>query len=201
MTRFDAATMTDVEICRWDALPDAEQRRLMADVDHVFFSSSNTQSFESDTAKAAFRTRWLGRYLQHFPQYAFLARESAGRPVGYVVGSVADPARDPIFSDLPFLSAFAEASARYPAHLHVNLVEARRGQGLGVRLIETFSDAARRDGAPGVHVVTQRGARNVRFYRANGFLERAAVSLGDSDLVFLGRDLGRNPGHDPAGQP
>lgn len=183
--------MTDVEICRWDALMQAERQRLMADIDHVFFSSSNTQSFESDAAKAAFHTRWLGRYLQHFPQYAFLARDSARRAIGYVVGSVADPARDPIFSDLPFLAAFAEASARYPAHLHVNLVERWRGQGLGARLIEAFSDAARREGAPGVHVVTQRGARNVRFYHANGFRERAATTLGETELVFLGRDLDR----------
>lgn len=184
--------MTDFEICRWDALADAEQQRLAADIDHVFFSSSNTQAFESDTAKAAFRVRWLGRYLLHFPQYVFLARDGAGHAIGYVVGSVEDPARDPIFSDLPFLSAFADASARYPAHLHVNLAEAWRGRGIGTRLIDTFSHAARDAGATGVHVVTQRGARNVRFYRANGFLERAAVSLGETDLVFLGRDLGRD---------
>ncbi|AHB49427.1 GCN5 family acetyltransferase [Hyphomicrobium nitrativorans NL23] len=184
--------MTDFEICRWDGLDDAEQRWLVADIDHVFFSSSNTQSFETEAAKAAFRARWLGRYLLHFPQYAFLARDGAGRAIGYIVGNVADPARDPIFSDLPFLSAFADASARYPAHLHVNVVEAYRGQAIGARLIDTFALAARDAGANGVHVVTQRGARNVRFYNANGFQERAAVSLGETELVFLGRDLGRD---------
>lgn len=183
--------MTDVKICRWDALAEGERRHLIVDVDHVFFSSSNTQSFESDAARAAFRERWLGRYLRHFPQYAWIARSAERRAVGYVVGSMNDPARDPLFSDLPFLTPFAEACARFPAHLHVNLAEDWRGQGIGARLIDAFSDQARTAGAPGVHVVTQRGLRNVGFYLTNGFLERAALTMGDSELVLLGRDLVR----------
>ena len=181
--------MTDVEICRWERLSEAERQRLMPDVDHVFFTSSNTQSFESDEARAAFRERWLGRYLLHFPQYIWLARDGRGRAVGYVVGSMEDPARDPRFSDLPFFASFAEASARYPAQLHINLDEGWRSKGIGARLIDAFSEAAREAGAPGVHVVTQRGMRNVGFYLANGFSERAAATIGESELVLLGRDL------------
>lgn len=183
--------MTDVEIFRWDALAEAERRALIADVDHVFFSSSTTQSFDSEDAKSAFRERWLGRYLRHFPQYAWIAQSADGRVVGYVVGSMDDPARDPIFADLPFLAAFAEASARYPAHLHVNLADGWRGRGIGARLVDAFSDQARDAGASGVHVVTQKGMRNVGFYTANGFLERAATTIGESELVLLGRDLVR----------
>lgn len=184
--------MTDVEICRWDSLSDADHQRLMPDVDHVFFSSSNTQSFDSHDAKSAFRERWLGRYLLHFPQYVWLARETSGRVIGYVVGSMEDPARDPRFSDLPFLASFAEASARYPAHLHINLAEAWRSKGIGARLIDTFAEAAREAGARGVHVVTQRGMRNVGFYLANGFVERASATVGESELVLLGRDIDRH---------
>lgn len=181
--------MKDVEICRWNALTQAEQQRIVADLDDVFFSSSSTQFFENADVKSAFRERWLGRYLLHFPQYALLARDDAGRAVGYVVGSMTDPARDPLFSDLPFLAAFADASARFPAHLHINLGEGWRGQGIGARLIGAFGKAARNAGASGVHVVTQRGSRNVRFYLANGFIERAATTIGDTELLFLGRDL------------
>lgn len=185
--------MTDVEIYRWDSLSDADRERLMPDVDHVFFTSSQTQSFDSDEARAAFRERWLGRYLRHFPEYAWIARDPRGRAVGYVVGSVADPAHDPLFSDLPFVGPFGAASARYPAHLHINLAEGWRSKGIGKLLIDAFAEAARRAGAPGVHVVTQRGVRNVGFYLANGFFERAALTLGESELVLLGRDLDRRP--------
>lgn len=182
--------MTDVEICRWDALSDDERHHLIGDLDYIFFSSSTTQSFESDAARTAFRDRWFGRYLRHFPRLVWVARREEGRrAVGYVVGSLDDPARDPLFSDLPFLARFADASARYPAHLHVNLDEEWRGHGIGRRLVDAFSDAARDAGAPGVHVVTQRGMRNVGFYLANGFVERAAAKVGESELVLLGRDL------------
>lgn len=182
--------MTHVEICRWDALSEDERQHLMTDLDHIFFTSSMTQSFESDAAKSAFRDRWFGRYFRHFPHLVWVARRGDGQgAVGYVLGSLDDPARDPLFSDLPFLARFAEASARYPAHLHVNLDAEWRVHGIGRRLVEAFSGAARDAGAPGVHVVTQRGMRNVRFYLANGFLERAAAKVGESELVLLGRDL------------
>ena len=180
---------TDVEICRWDLIAERERASLIPDIDHVFFSSSATQSFADDAAKAVFRERWLGRYLRHFPQHALLARAPDRRVVGYVVGSLADPARDPLFADLPFLSAFAALTARFPAHLHVNLAEGWRGQGLGARLVAAFADAARAAGAPGVHVVTQRGMRNVGFYLANGFTEQGAVVLDGRELLLLGRAL------------
>ena len=181
--------MTTVEICRWITLPDSERERLHADIDHVFFSSSTTQHFESDAERDAFRERWLGRYFRHFPDRIWIARTGDGRAIGYVAGSIADPARDPVFSDLPFLQQFAEASARFPSHLHVNLAQGWRGQGIGALLVTAFCDHARDAGAPGVHVVTQKGMRNVGFYAANGFSERADVTLGGSQLVFLGRDL------------
>jgi GNAT superfamily N-acetyltransferase len=184
--------MTDVEICRWDGLaPGPEQERRIAELDRVFFTSSARQSFESPEAKVAFRERWLGRYLSHFPQHALLAVAASGQIVGYVIGSLEDPARDPLFADLPFLSAFGALTARYPAQLHVNLDEAWRGQGIGARLVGAFAEHARASGASGVHVVTLRGMRNVGFYTANDFLERGATVIDGREMLFLGRDLGK----------
>lgn len=182
--------MPDVEICRWTQLAsDPERDRLIAELDQIFFSSSARQSFASTEEKAQFRDRWLGRYLRHFPQHALVALDGERRVAGYLVGSLDDPARDPLFADLAFLAHFRDLTARYPAQLHVNLDADRRGRGIGARLVAAFADMARASGAPGVHVVTTRGARNVGFYLANGFLERGAVETDGRALLFLGRDL------------
>jgi len=182
--------MPDVEIRRFDQLTsDPEHDRLIAELDHVFFSSSARQSFASAEERAAFRERWLGRYLHHFPHYAFVALDSGRHVVGYLVGSVDDPARDPLFSDLTFFAHFRALTARYPAQLHVNLDADWRGRGIGARLVDAFADMARAAGAPGVHVVTARGMRNVGFYLANGFVERGSLTSDGVELLLLGRDL------------
>ena len=88
-----------------------------------------------------------------------------------------------------FRTAFANLSPLYPAHLHINLAAHFRGQGTGARLIEAFAEIARQAGAPGMHVVTGRGMRNVRFYERCGFVERDSASWKGGEVVFLGRAL------------
>lgn len=159
-------------------------------LDDIFFSSSNTKVFSSDGERVAFRERWLGRYLTRLPHQAFVAVDGTHRVVGYLVGSVADPVRDEMFADLEHFKAFAHLTPRYPAQLHVNLDAAWRGRGIGTALIDAFVAVAHEAGAPGVHVVTSRGARNVAFYSANGFVEvGASRPRPEVELVFLGRDL------------
>jgi GNAT superfamily N-acetyltransferase len=181
--------MHDVEICRWDALSLAERERLLPSLDRVFFSSSARQSFASLEERDEFRECWLGRYLRHFPQHALLALAPDRQVVGYIVGSLDDPAQDPLFADLAFFSTFRAVTQRYPAQLHVNLDAGWRGRAIGGRLVTAFCDLARAGGAPGVHVVTVRGMRNVGFYQANNFFERASSVINDKELIFLGRDL------------
>ena len=79
--------------------------------------------------------------------------------------------------------------ARYPAQLHVNVEEARRGQHIGAALITAFARHAEESGAPGVHVVTGRGMRNVGFYLSNGFRELGVHAAAGHELLFLGRAL------------
>ncbi len=60
--------------------------------------------------------------------------------------------------------------ARYPAHLHLALDRAARGQGLGRRLVEAFVERLAAAGSPGVHAVVRgenAGAR--RFFERLGF--------------------------------
>ena len=81
---------------------------------------------------------------------------------------------------------------RFPAHLHINLARRFRNRGIGARLIEAFAEIARQAGAPGLHVVTGRAMRNVRFYERCGFVERGSTRRNGRELVFLGRQLPRD---------
>jgi GNAT superfamily N-acetyltransferase len=178
---------TGIDIARWDQLTGRVD--LLSGLDAIFFEASATKTFPSDEARMAFRERWLGRYLTHFPQYAFLALSPQRHVRGYVVGSVEDPNKLEIFRDVAHFAPFRALTQKYPAQLHINIAVDRRSQGLGARLIETFCDAARAAGAPGLHVVTARGARNVRFYEAQGFTEAGQTSIDGRELVFLARKL------------
>lgn len=161
----------------------------LAEIDHVFFSSSATQEFASPADRAVFRERWLGRYLLGDAAHAFVAMGAGDRIVGYVVGTIEDPARDPRFGDISTTRTFAAASSRYPAHLHINVAQEMRGRGLGAQLIEVFAAHASTYSAPGLHVITNAASRNVRFYERCGFDEIDRVTIGANEIVFLGRAL------------
>ncbi len=162
---------------------------LMAGIDNVFFGASNTQTFASNAARDAFRERWLGRYLTHDSAWAYVALSGEATVAGYLVASLDDPARTPRFADVPYFIHFAGLTKAYPAHLHVNLDPAFRNRGIGGELIERFIADAQNAGAPGVHVVTSRGARNVAFYNRNSFMEAGADGVGEREVVFLARTL------------
>lgn len=164
---------------RWAEV--AHPERLIDQLDTIFFEASGTKSFASEDARAAFRERWLARYLVHYPQWAYLAMTPNGTVAGYLLGAL-DEATG--FDD------FAAAAVQFPAHLHVNLSPAFRNRGIGAALIEAFAADAARAGAKGVHVVTSADARNVRFYERVGFHPRARTTVNDRELVFLGRRLG-----------
>ena len=160
-----------------------------AGVDRIFFASSATQSFESDAARAAFRERWLGRYLETFPAWAYVALDADGEVAGYLVGSVDDPAKSGFFDDIAYFKAFSSLTARFPAQLHVNMAPSWRSKRQGAALVERFCQDAGRAGVSGVHVVTSRGMRNIGFYERLGFREAGGLAWDGRELVFLGRDL------------
>jgi GNAT superfamily N-acetyltransferase len=167
--------------------------RIAAGLDAIFFGASATQTFADAGARAAFRDRWLGRYLTHDPHHAFLAIVDPGGVeedlAGYLVGSLDDPAKAERFSDLGYFRDMAHLTERYPAQLHVNLAPEWRGQGVGRDLVEAFCAHAREAGVPGVHVVTSRGMRNVRFYTACGFSEAGSSAWNNREILMLGRAL------------
>jgi ribosomal protein S18 acetylase RimI-like enzyme len=58
---------------------------------------------------------------------------------------------------------------RYPSHLHINLLRAAQGMGVGRRLMTTLFDQLRTDGSIGVHLgVDPRNDRAIGFYEHLG---------------------------------
>jgi hypothetical protein len=57
-------------------------------------------------------------------------------------------------------------------------------------MVEAFCAYAIAAGAPGVHVVTGAGMRNVGFYERLGFAEIVRFDWSGRPLVMLGRRLG-----------
>jgi len=92
-------------------------------------------------------------------------------------------------SGLPSYSLFADFFAQYPGHLHINLHPDYRGQGMGAQLISAFVRELSKRKIRGVHLVTAPEARNVSFYRQNGFDFEATRTWHDHPLLFIGREL------------
>lgn len=175
---------------RIEPLGDDATPETLASVERIFFESSRRQTFADDAERSAFREQWLGRYLLHDREHAFVARADDGSVAGYLIGSLDDPAVAPRFADMGFFTELADLTARYPAHLHINLDAAWRSQGIGAQLVEHFAQHAAQH-APGVHIVTGADARNVGFYRRCGFEPLRELDWKGSALLFMGRSLGK----------
>lgn len=178
-----------MRIVRWTETEPPRRPVVEAGLDAIFFGASGVQSFPSDAERREFRDRWLGRYLRHDPRWAYMALDREGSAVGYVIGAIDDPAKAARFADIPYFQPWAHLTAEYPAHLHINVAPEWRSAGLGARLIEAFAADAKAAGAPGLHVVTGEGMRNIGFYERNGFGHLATLEQSGKRRVFLGRRL------------
>ena len=181
--------MSDANVTIVPYLALAGREGLDAELDAIFFAASETRDFPSEDARAAFRERWLGRYLTHFPGDALLAVGPDGGVAGYLAGCLEAPAATGLFGDIAYFEAFEALIAAFPAHLHINLAPRYRGKGVGSRLIAAFVLHAEAAGSAGVHVVTGKGMRNVGFYQRNGFMLHGETVLQGKALVLLGRTL------------
>jgi len=157
-------------------------------LDEIFFTSSASQTFAGEAARTAFRERWLGRYLDHDRDWFYVAVRG-DRLAGYLAGAIDDPARAARFSDIAYFKVIAEETAKYPAHLHVNVAEGARSGGIGSRLIAAFLADLRQAGVGGVHLVTGHNSRNIPFYHRNGFSLRKVIKGEATDSVMLARNV------------
>ena len=172
---------------------------LLAGVARIFRATAARWPVDA-AAVRAFQDLWLDQYVRFERELVYVAMRGVGPAescahlessavVGYLVGCRINPATSPRFHALTYFAAFAAACAAFPAHLHVNIDEAFRGQRIGERLLDAVCARLTNEGVAGVHVVTGRDQRNVVFYCRNGFRELARTARGATEVLFLGRQL------------
>lgn len=168
-------------IHRLSRLSSAEREESLTALESIFFAASLRKSFADAAARAAFFAAWTGWYVQEAPHDVLLWRdEASGTWAGYLTGCRDSAGAAELFQTIPLYDRFADLFGRFPAHLHVNIDEARRGRGIGAALVEAFAA----DCGTGLHVVTGAAARNRAFYRRCGF----TFEVERGGLLFMGRD-------------
>jgi GNAT superfamily N-acetyltransferase len=171
---------------------EANWKCLLPIVENIFFTTSRIQKFADEQARNSFKARWLDRYLNHYIDNFFIARADDGVLIGYLAGCLENPILNPHFTDLGYYKVFAPYCASYPCHLHINVAADYRNHGVGAALIEAFAEQASNIQAPGMHVVTNEGARNIRFYERNDFRPLSTTHSNGMRVVFMGRQLKRS---------
>lgn len=78
----------------------------------------------------------------------------------------------------------------YLSHMHIDLLERARGQGLGRRMMEQLMGELRRRGSPGAHLnVSVINTPALRFYDRLGFHELARTGTTTGGSIYLGKTL------------
>jgi ribosomal protein S18 acetylase RimI-like enzyme len=83
-----------------------------------------------------------------------------------------------------------ERYEEYPSHMHIDLLERARGQGVGRRMMEQLMDALRQRGSPGAHLaVSVLNTPALGFYQRLGFHELARTGTTTSGPIYLGKSF------------
>ncbi|WP_297112776.1 GNAT family N-acetyltransferase [uncultured Devosia sp.] len=80
----------------------------------------------------------------------------------------------------------ADLVARYPAHIHMNLLPRLRGQRVGTRLLQMWIDRARNAGVSGIHLgASATNTGGIAFWSRSGFTPVRE----EPGVVWFGMDL------------
>ena len=159
---------------------------MKAQLSEIFFESSSKKDFPDEASRESFFYKYLGFYLEHFPELTLVAEEK--RILGYVVAAP-DSSIPELNKIQPHLEIFKEHIQKYPAHLHINCHAESRGQGLGSKLITRIEEVLRTSNINGLHIMTGPDSLNRNFYRKLGFTYEFIGDFQGSPILFMGKVL------------
>lgn len=156
-------------------------------IEGIFFQST-TASFPPDSPQGrAFLERWTGYYRESEPDNILLSLDPGERLAGYLTGCLDSRGARRLYRDIEWYAHFEDLYDDFPAHFHVNCHPDDRGRGIGSALVGAFLGVCADAGLGGVHIITSWNARNIGFYRKNGFDIAHRRRWRDYDLLFMGR--------------
>lgn len=147
--------------------PLAAGQSIYSQVESIFFETSSKKEFKDAKECLDFKWKYLGFYLAHYPEYAWIAIKG-DQVLGYVLGM--PWSKDPsLYAIQPHLKAFEQFFETYPAHLHINCHPAAQGQGIGRKLVVNLLEQLRSQAVAGLHIMTGPASDNRLFYQKLGF--------------------------------
>ncbi len=173
-------------------LSEKDQLAASRQIKEIFFESSSRKNFKTDLDKETFFKNWTSYYLDNPAQKIWLWQNKNAVTESYLMACCDSKAAKSYYeSRIPSYVLFEDLFSQYPAHLHINSSPDVRGQGVGTKLIQHCIEQLRNLGLKGVHLITSPDARNVDFYKKNGFGFSTVRQFKDSELLFLGQELSR----------
>lgn len=164
----------------------AFDKKFLPEIREIFFESSTKKTFKDEAEKEAFFYKYLGFYLEHFPELCLVAVDK--KVLGYVVCSPESNLSD-LVKLQPHLKNFERYFNKFPAHLHINCHADSRGQGIGSKLIVETEKKLGAMNIKGLHIMTGNDAANQGFYKKLGFNFQVVEDFQGSHILFMGKEL------------
>lgn len=165
------------------------EEKYLSEMREIFFESSTKKDFKDEAEKEAFFQKYLGFYLTHFPDLAYVA--VGDRVLGYVVCAPISDGSE-LWKIQPHMKEFQDQLNDFPAHLHINCHHESRGMGVGSKLILEIEKQLKALKITGLHIMTGPDSPNKAFYKKLGFTHLIEQNFHGSPILFMGKPLSDN---------
>lgn len=161
--------------------------KYLAEVTEIFFESSTKKSFRDEEDKKNFFQKYLGFYLEHYPELALVFLKD-NHVMGYVVASPVSEGKE-LDALQPHMHVFKDHFKIYPSHLHINAHHEARGMGVGSELMKEVEKRLKQQNISGLHIMTGVDSPNQNFYKRLGFSFSVTLPFMGNPILLMGKRL------------